>query len=82
MQVETSIDESDVGRIEEGQEATFTVDAFPNKVFNGKVKQVRKAPVNIQNVVTYTVLITADNPDLKLYNNLVTPLKLDNSTHG
>ncbi len=66
MQVETSIDESDVGRIEEGQEATFTVDAFPNKVFNGKVKQVRKAPVNIQNVVTYTVLITADNPDLKL----------------
>jgi HlyD family secretion protein len=66
MQVESSIDESDVGRIEEGQEATFTVDAFPNKVFNGKVKQVRKAPVNIQNVVTYTVLITADNPDLKL----------------
>lgn len=66
MQVETSIDESDVGRIEEGQEATFTVDAFPNKVFSGKVKQVRKAPVNIQNVVTYTVLITADNPDLKL----------------
>jgi HlyD family secretion protein len=66
MQVETSIDESDVGRIEEGQEATFTVDAFPNKVFKSKVKQVRKAPVNIQNVVTYTVLITADNPDLKL----------------
>ena len=66
MQVETSIDESDVGRIEEGQEATFTVDAFPNKIFSGKVKQVRKAPVNIQNVVTYTVLITADNPDLKL----------------
>ena len=66
MQVETSIDESDVGRIEEGQEATFTVDAFPNKTFRGRVKQIRKAPVNIQNVVTYTVLITADNPDLKL----------------
>jgi HlyD family secretion protein len=66
MQVETSIDESDVGRIEEGQEATFTVDAFPGRVFNSKVKQIRKAPVNIQNVVTYTVLITADNPDFKL----------------
>jgi HlyD family secretion protein len=66
MQVETSIDESDVGRIEVGQEASFTVDAFPNKTFQGKVKQIRKAPVNIQNVVTYTVLISADNPDLKL----------------
>jgi HlyD family secretion protein len=42
------------------------VDAFPNKTFQGKVKQIRKAPVNIQNVVTYTVLISADNPDLKL----------------
>lgn len=66
MQVETSIDESDVGRITEGQKATFLVDAFPGRVFKGKVKQVRKSPVNIQNVVTYTVLITADNPDLKL----------------
>jgi HlyD family secretion protein len=66
MQVETSIDESDVGRIIEGQEATFTVDAFPGRIFKGKVKQIRKAPVNIQNVVTYTVLISADNPDLKL----------------
>ena len=66
MQVETSIDESDVGRIEEGQNATFTVDAFPGRIFKGKVKQVRKAPVNIQNVVTYTVLISADNPDFKL----------------
>ena len=66
MQVETSIDESDVGRISEGQDASFTVDAFPGRIFKGKVKQVRKAPVNIQNVVTYTVLISADNPDFKL----------------
>ncbi len=66
MQVETSIDESDVGKIKEGQEASFTVDAFPGQVFNGKVLQIRKAPVNIQNVVTYTVLISANNPDLKL----------------
>lgn len=66
MQVETAIDESDVGRITEGMVATFTVDAFPGRVFQSKVKQVRKAPVNIQNVVTYTVLLTAENPDLKL----------------
>ena len=66
MQVETSIDESDVGRIKEGQSATFTVDAFPGRVFQGKVLQIRKAPINIQNVVTYTVLISANNPDLKL----------------
>ncbi len=66
MQVETSIDESDVGKIKDGQEATFTVDAFSGQTFQGKVRQIRKAPVNIQNVVTYTVLISADNPDFKL----------------
>ncbi|MFM6922604.1 MAG: efflux RND transporter periplasmic adaptor subunit, partial [Polynucleobacter victoriensis] len=48
MQVETAIDESDVGRITEGMTASFTVDAFPGRVFQSKVKQVRKAPVNIQ----------------------------------
>ncbi|QWD80075.1 efflux RND transporter periplasmic adaptor subunit [Polynucleobacter sp. MWH-Spelu-300-X4] len=66
MQVETSIDESDVGRITEGMSATFTVDAFPGKVFKSQVKQIRKSPINVQNVVTYTVLLTAQNPDLKL----------------
>jgi HlyD family secretion protein len=66
MQVETAIDESDVGRITEGMTATFTVDAFPGKVFQSKVKQVRKAPINVQNVITYTVLLSAQNTDLKL----------------
>jgi HlyD family secretion protein len=66
MQVETSIDESDVGRLVQGMEATFTVDAFPGKVFQSKVVQIRKAPITIQNVVTYTVLLSAQNPDLKL----------------
>jgi len=66
MQVETAIDESDVGRIAEGMGATFTVDAFPGKVFQSKVKQVRKAPINVQNVITYTVLLSAQNTDLKL----------------
>ncbi|MBU3542190.1 efflux RND transporter periplasmic adaptor subunit [Polynucleobacter sp. MWH-Loch1C5] len=66
MQVETAIDESDVGRITEGMNATFTVDAFPGRVFQSKVKQIRKAPINVQNVITYTVLLTAENQDLKL----------------
>jgi HlyD family secretion protein len=66
MQVETSIDESDVGRLAEGMDASFTVDSFPGRVFQSKVLQIRKAPITIQNVVTYTVLISADNPDLKL----------------
>jgi HlyD family secretion protein len=66
MQVDTSIDEADVGRIVEGMTATFTVDAFPGQTFQSKVKQVRKAPLNVQNVVTYTVLLSASNPDLKL----------------
>jgi HlyD family secretion protein len=66
MQVDTSIDEADVGRIQEGMTASFTVDAFPGQAFQSKVKQVRKAPINVQNVVTYTVLLSATNPDLKL----------------
>jgi HlyD family secretion protein len=61
MQVETSIDEADVGRIQIAQRASFTVDAFPGRSFAGEVKQVRKSAQNVQNVVTYTVLVTADN---------------------
>jgi HlyD family secretion protein len=61
MQVETSIDEADVGRIRIGQRASFSVDSFPGRSFNGEVRQVRKAAQNVQNVVTYTVLVTANN---------------------
>jgi HlyD family secretion protein len=61
MQVETSIDEADVGRIRPGQRATFTVDAFPGRTFNGEVKTVRKAPQNAQNVVTYIAIVSANN---------------------
>jgi HlyD family secretion protein len=61
MQVETSIDEADVGRIKISQRATFTVDAFPGRSFTGEVKQIRKSAQNVQNVVTYTVLVTANN---------------------
>jgi HlyD family secretion protein len=61
MQVETSIDEADVGRIRAGQRATFTVDAFPGRTFAGSVTQIRKAAQTVQNVVTYTVLVSASN---------------------
>ena len=61
MQVDTSIDEADVGRIRVGQKASFTVDAFPGRTFNGEVKTVRKAPQNAQNVVTYIAIVSANN---------------------
>lgn len=66
MQVETSIDEADVGRIRVGQKSSFTVDAFPGRSFEGEVKQVRKAATVVSNVVTYTVVISAANPELTL----------------
>jgi HlyD family secretion protein len=66
MQVETAIDEADVGRLKNGQEALFTVDAFPGKRFKGEVRQVRKAAQVVSNVVSYTVVISASNPELIL----------------
>jgi HlyD family secretion protein len=66
MQVETAIDEADVGRLRVGQKATFTVDAFPRRNFSGEIRQIRKSPVNVQNVISYTVVISAANPDLSL----------------
>jgi HlyD family secretion protein len=66
MQVEAAIDEADVGRLRVGQQANFTVDAFPRRNFSGEIRQVRKSPVNVQNVISYTVVISAANPDQSL----------------
>ncbi len=66
MQVEAAIDEADVGRLSPGQSATFSVDAFPRRNFSGEIVQIRKSPVTVQNVVSYTVVISARNPDLAL----------------
>lgn len=66
MRVDTSIDESEIGKIKIGQRTSFTVDAFPGKVFDGKVQQVRKAAQTVSNVVTYLVEVSAANPDLQL----------------
>jgi HlyD family secretion protein len=67
MQVDTNVDESDVGAISIGQTASFTVDAYPTTTFHGKVTDVRKAPIVAQNVVTYDVVIAVANPDFKLF---------------
>lgn len=66
MQVNANVSESDIGGMTEGQEAVFTVDAYPGEFFTGTIRQVRLAPINIQNVVTYNVVISVDNTDLRL----------------
>jgi HlyD family secretion protein len=66
MQVEASVDEADIGQIREGQNVSFTVDSFPDDVFRAKVRQVRQAPVETQNVVSYLVIIDVDNVNGKL----------------
>lgn len=67
MQVQASVDEADIGEVKAGQPVTFTVDAFPDDVFAGTVKEVRINPTVTSNVVTYTVIINAPNPDMKLF---------------
>ena len=66
MQVDTSVDEAEIGRIRPGQRASFTVDSFPGRSFSGEVMQVRKSALTVQNVVTYTVVVSARNTDLSL----------------
>src|SRR5205085_5621281 len=66
MQIDANVAEADVGVGEVGQAVDFTVDAFPNRTFRGKVIQVRNAPITVQNVVTYDSVIGVSNPELKL----------------
>ncbi|MDP2682944.1 MAG: efflux RND transporter periplasmic adaptor subunit [Deltaproteobacteria bacterium] len=66
MQVNTNVDEADIGTVKLGQEGHFTVDAFPESVFNGKVSQIRNAPIIVQNVVTYDVIIEVSNKNMEL----------------
>jgi HlyD family secretion protein len=76
MQVETSVDEADIGRIKVGDRATFTVDAFPGESFSGAVTQIRKAGLIVQNVVTYTVVVAVDNPGGRLLPGMTANVKL------
>ena len=66
MQIEVSVDEADISRIQLHQKASFTVDSYPEQTFRGEVVQIRSAPVITQNVVTYVVVVNVDNSDLKL----------------
>ena len=66
MQVIANIDQADIGLVEQAKSVKFSVDAFPGKEFDGKIEQMRLNPVNVQNVVTYNVVIDVDNPDQKL----------------
>jgi HlyD family secretion protein len=67
MQVEADVDEADIGKVQRGQRVQFTVDAYTHDVFDGTVRQVRLQPTVTNNVVTYTVIIEAPNPDEKLF---------------
>jgi len=66
IQIEANVDEADIGNVQEGNEVSFTVDAYPDMEFSGRVKQVRLAPDESNNVVTYSVIVTARNPERKL----------------
>ncbi len=66
MQVNANVSEADIGEVREGQPASFSVDAYPERKFTGTVSQVRNSPLNVQNVITYDVVINADNADLAL----------------
>lgn len=76
MQVETTVDESDIGNVSIGQTATFTVDAYPEETFSGTVSQIRLAPQSIQNVVNYTVIIQVNNDQLKLMPGMTANVKI------
>ncbi len=76
MQVDASIDESDVGRLKVGQKATFNVDAFPGQTFEGEIRQVRKAATNVANVVTYVAVIGFSNADGRLLPGMTANVKV------
>ena len=81
MQVDTNVSEADVGRLAAGMPATFTVDAYPGQVFRGNVDSIRKAPINVQNVITYDVVIAVANPDLKLFPGMTANVKIRVDDH-
>jgi len=82
MEVDTNVSESDIGGIKEGDKARFTVDAFPNRTFEGTVGQVRQSPQNIQNVVTYDVVVNVDNKDLALKPGMTAASRIVTDEHN
>ncbi len=76
MQVEADIDEADIGQVRVGQSVTFTVDSYPEDTFTGTVSQLRLQPVVTSNVVTYTVIVNAPNPNKKLYPGMTADISI------
>src|SRR5579863_6882239 len=76
MQVDTNVDEADVGQVKLGQTARYTVDAYPGTSFVGTVTQIRQAPINVQNVITYDIVVGVPNPDLKLFPGMTANVKI------
>jgi len=82
MQINTNVDEADIGKVKTDMDVDFTVDAYPETTFRGKVFQVRNAPISVQNVVTYDVVVKVPNPDLKLKPGMTANVSVIISTHG
>jgi len=80
MQVEANIDEADIGYVKEGMPVTFTVDTYPEDTFSGAVRQVRLMAATTENVVTYTVIISAENPDLRLYPGMTANVTIETAS--
>src|SRR5262249_43432630 len=76
MEVHGKIDEADVGQLKAGQTVQFTVDAYPARIFSGQILQIRKSPEVVQNVVTYTTIVSAPNPDLLLLPGMTAQLRI------
>ncbi|HUT55526.1 MAG TPA: efflux RND transporter periplasmic adaptor subunit [bacterium] len=81
VQVEAAIPEADIGKAADGQPVSFTVDAFPDQTFHGEVTQVRINATTVQNVVTYTVIITAENPERKLLPGMTANVSVEVARH-
>jgi HlyD family secretion protein len=81
MEVYANVDEADIGRVREGQPVTFTVSSYPNDNFEGTVSQIRLSPQVIQNVVTYTVVVSADNSQLKLLPGMTANIRVVTDRH-
>src|SRR5204863_9072859 len=81
MEVHAAIDEADVGKLHEGQEATFTVDAYPGETFRGKIFQIRSQPTVTQNVVTYDAILRVDNKEGKLRPGMTASVRAVSQRH-
>lgn len=81
MQVDTNVSESDIGRVAQGNSATFTVESFPDRTFKGTVTQVRQAPQTVQNVITYDVVVSVPNPELLLKPGMTASVRIVTQRH-